>query len=209
MRVSRGIAAAIVALIVIGGLVGYIWDRNGGSLDFSNTQVLIVVSGSMDGEPREQYEIETIPIESMVFVHEVPMDPSAAQTFYASLKVGDVLTFDYSHPVTGEHMVVTHRIVSISESEGIYTYTMAGDSIADDPTNASTQTVTSQSGDVIGEVVGVSHWLGILTVFLSHWYGKALLIIVPCIILAASELTSIARNLRKIRNNTEEDGSDE
>ena len=209
MRVSRGVATAIVALIVIGCLIGYIWDRNGGSLDFSDTQVLIVISGSMDGEPREQYEIETIPIESMVFVHEVPSDPSAAQEFYASLEVGDVLTFDYRHPVTGEHMVVTHRIISVSESGGVYTYTMAGDSIADDPTNTSTQTVTSQSGDVIGEVVGVSHWLGVLTVFLSHWYGKALLIVVPCLILAVSELSSIARNIRTLRKEREGEATDE
>lgn len=209
MKISRGIVTAIFTVIVVIGLVGYVWDCNGRSLDFSDTQVLIVISGSMDGEPREQYDIETVPIESMVFVHKVPSDPSSAQTFYSSLKVGDVLTFNYRHPVTGEHMVVTHRIVSISESGGAYTYTMAGDSIADDHTNASTQTVTSQSGDVVGKVVGVSHWLGILTVFLSHWYGKALLIVVPCLILAFSELSSITRNIRTLRNEKKEETSDE
>ena len=69
MSISRRMAAAIIAIVVIAALVGYIWDRNGGSLDFSDTQVLVVISGSMDGEPREQYDIETIPIESLVFVH--------------------------------------------------------------------------------------------------------------------------------------------
>lgn len=192
----RTLVAVVIVLAVVLSVTVYLWDRNGNSLDFSDTQVLVVVSGSMDGEPRTEYEIETIPIESMVFVREVPSDPGAAQEFYSSLKVGDVLTFDYRHPVSGESMVVTHRIVSISESGGVYTYTLAGDSIADDPTNSSTQTVTSDSDDVIGKVTGVSHWLGVLTVFLSHWYGKAILILIPCAILIVSEARTIVRTLR-------------
>ena len=150
----------------------------------------------MDGEPREQYEIETIPVESMIFIRDVPSNPDEAESFYASLRVGDVLTFDYRHPVSGEQMVVTHRIVGISEGNGIYTYTLQGDTIADDPTNGSVQVVTSSSGDVIGKVVGVSHWLGVLTVFVSHWYGKVALILIPCLILIVSEVRNIIRVVR-------------
>ncbi len=204
---GRGRMIVIVAIVlaVALSLTAYLWDRNGNSLDFSDTQVLVVISGSMDGEPRTEYEIDTIPVESMVFVREVPSDPDEAQEFYSSLRVGDVLTFDYRHPVSGKSMVVTHRIVSISESGGVYTYTMAGDSIADDPTNSSTQTVTSDSGDVIGKVTGVSHWLGVLTVFLSHWYGKAVLILIPCAILIVSETRTIIRTLRGERKEVEGD----
>ncbi|MBQ8373233.1 MAG: hypothetical protein IJX35_02845, partial [Candidatus Methanomethylophilaceae archaeon] len=115
---------------------------------------------------------------------------------YSSLKVGDVITFDYNHPVSKEDMVVTHRIVSISESNGVYTYTCKGDSIADDPTNGSVQIVTSSSGDIIGKVVGVSHTLGQFVVFLSTGLGKLCLIIVPCIILIVSEVRNIIRVLR-------------
>ncbi len=201
----RTLVTVAIVLAVALSLTAYLWDRNGNSLDFSDTQVLVVISGSMDGEPRTGYEIETIPVESMVFVREVPSDPGEAQEFYSSLRVGDVLTFDYRHPVSGESMVVTHRIVSISESGGVYTYTLAGDSIADDPTNSSTQTVTSDSGDVIGKVTGVSHWLGMLTVFLSHWYGKAILILIPCAILIVSETRTIVRTLRGERKEVEGD----
>ena len=110
--------------------------------------------------------------------------------------MGDVLTFDYRHPVSQEEMVVTHRIVDISVSGGTYTFTLQGDTITDDPTNGSVQVVTSDSGDVIGKVVGVSHWLGVLTVFVSHWYGKLVLILIPCAILIASEVWNIVRTLR-------------
>lgn len=192
----RAVVASLVVAVAVVSSVLYIWDCNENSLDFSDTDVMIVISGSMDGEPREQYEIETIPVESMIFIKDVPSDPAEADSFYASLRVGDVLTFDYRHPVSGEQMVVTHRIVGISEGNGIYTYTLQGDTIADDPTNGSVQVVTSSSGDVIGKVVGVSHWLGVLTVFVSHWYGKVVLILIPCLILIVSEVRNIIRVVR-------------
>lgn len=199
--VSRyAVVASLVVAVAVVSSVLYIWDCNGNSLDFSDTDVMIVISGSMDGEPREQYEIETIPVESMIFIRDVPSDPAEADSFYASLRVGDVLTFDYRHPVSGEHMVVTHRIISISEENRIYTYTLQGDSIADDPTNGSIQVVTSSSGDIIGKVVGTSNWLGMVAVFVSQWYGKVALILIPCLILIASEILNI---IRVIRNGTD------
>ena len=109
----RRVAPLAAVIVVIGSAVGYAWVQNGNSLDFSETDYKIVISGSMDGEPRGQYDIPTIPVGSMVFIHKVPSG-DGAEGFYASLEVGDVLTFDYSHPVSHEDMVVTHRIISIS-----------------------------------------------------------------------------------------------
>ena len=193
---NERVVKLVIAVVLVSALLGYVYDRNGGSFDFSDTQVRIVISGSMDGEPREQYEIETIPVKSMVFISEVPTTEPARSHFYQSLEVGDVLTFDYTHPVSHEHMVVTHRIVDIQSSGAGYTFTLAGDSIRDDPTNSSTQTVTSWSGDVIGEVTGVAPWLGALTVFISTTTGKVVLVLIPCIILIASETRNIVRILR-------------
>ena len=191
--ISRSTVATIVFIAAIAACIaGYAVHLNGGSLDFSDTEAKIVVSGSMDGEPRD-YDIRTIPTGSLILIHDVPSD---ANGFYSSLKVGDVLTFDYEHPVSHEFMVVTHRIIGISESGGVYTYTLKGDSIADDPTNGSEQVVTSDSGDIIGKVVGVSHWLGVLAVFVSTWTGKLCLIMIPCLILIASEVRNIVRILR-------------
>lgn len=199
----RKVIPIAAILVVIGSATGYAWYQNGGSLDFSETDYKIVVSGSMAGEPRDQYDISTIPVGSMVFIHKVPSGDDA-KAFYSSLQVGDVLTFDYNHPVSHEDMVVTHRIISITESNGVYTYTLKGDSIADDPTNGSVQVVTSASGEVIGKVVGVAPWLGQLVVFLSTWTGKFCLIIIPCLILIGSEVVSIIRTIRSDGKNDEE-----
>ena len=198
LRFSRStIATIIVAIVAVCALCGYLYDKNGGSLDLSDTQTRIVISGSMDGEPRDQYEIPTIPVGSMVFISETPTDETSRNSFYASLEVGDVVTFNYIHPASHERMVVTHRIIDILSVDDHYTYTLKGDSIADDPTNGSVQVVTSDSGDIIGKVTGVAPWLGQLVVFLSTWEGKVSLILIPCIILIAYEVVNIVRNLRK------------
>lgn len=176
MGVSRKtiIGIAAVAVVVLAGAY-YLYGLNGDSLDFGDTETRIVISGSMDGEPREQYEIETIPVGSMVFIHKVPSGPDS-YGFYRSLEVGDVVTFEYRNPVTRENMVVTHRIVDIADSNGDIKFTMAGDAIRDDPTNSSIQVVYASSGDMIGKVVGVSPELGSIMVYLSSAQGKAVLI---------------------------------
>ncbi len=183
----RTVALWMVVVVSVAAALGYAAHINGGSLDYSDTEARVVVSGSMDGEPRD-YDIRTIPTGSLVLIR--PIDD------HSSLKVGDVLTFDYIHPTSFESMVVTHRIISISEADGVYTYTLTGDSIADDPTNGSIQVVTSDSGDIHGKVVGVAPLLGQLVVFLSSWTGKVCLILVPCLILIVSEVRNIVRILK-------------
>ena len=200
-RMTRRRALIVVVLVVVVAASAYAVHLNGDSFDFAHADAKIVVSGSMDGEPRD-YPIESIPTGSLIVIRTVS-DPSS---FYPSLRVGDVLTFDYAHPVSGEVMTVTHRIIGISEDSGVYTFTLKGDSIADDPTNGSVQTVTSDSGDVVGKVVGVSHWLGVLVQFMSTWTGRVCLIVVPCIILLASETRSIVGILRRRKAGCDEGG---
>ena len=71
------------------------------------------------------------------------------------------------------------------------------------PTNSSTQIVTSDSGDVIGKVTGVSHILGIIITFLSTWNGKVIVIIIPCILLIISESKNIYNILKGNRESAE------
>lgn len=195
---KKAIVASVFAVLLLVCCIGYVIHLNGNTVDFSDTELMVVVSGSMDGEPRD-YEISTIPVSSLIFIHKV-----SDQSDYASYKIGDVLTFNYVHPVSKESMVVTHRIIDIKENSGVYTYTLKGDSIADDPTNGSVQIVTSDSGDIVGKTVGVSYWLGLLVVFLSSWVGKACLVIIPCVILIAAEASNIIRITRMKDNSSEE-----
>lgn len=197
-RPSRStLVILIVAVLSVSAICGFIYSKNGNSLDLSDTHVRIVITGSMDGEPRNQYDIPSVPVGSLIFISEVPDDEAGRNAFYSSLKIGDVVTFDYTHPVSGDWMVVTHRIVDIVSVDGHYTFTMQGDTPADDPTNNSVQIVTSDSGDMIGKVTGVSPLLGQIMTFISTFEGKTILILIPCSILIAFEVRNIYRNLRK------------
>ncbi|WII07629.1 hypothetical protein PED39_00080 [Methanomassiliicoccales archaeon LGM-RCC1] len=192
-RIARFIPTMLLIVLVI--FAGYyIYDHNDG-FGF-DTELKVVVSGSMDGEPRDQYDIKSIPLGSLVWIKKVPSD---SDTFYSSLREGDVLTFNYRHPISGENMVVTHRIISIEQGNGGFTYTLKGDSIADDPTNGSVQKVTSYSGDIIGKVSGVSPWLGQLVIFMSTLEGRICLIGIPCAIIVLAEFNSIRKNMASLR----------
>ena len=169
------IASSIVLLLTVAILGSYVYSLNGDSLDLSSTDMRVVITGSMDGEPRTEYDISTIPLGSMVFVQKVPTGGGSYE-FYNDLRVGDILTFHYRNPITGEDMVVTHRITDISDSNGDIIYTVKGDVIADDPTNSSEQVIYASSGDIIGKVVGVSPIFGSIMLFLSSAEGKAILL---------------------------------
>lgn len=164
---------SVVSMFLLLAVVGYdLHSLNGDSFDFSDTETRVVISGSMDGEPRIGYDIETIPLESLVFIQKVP-EGDQWYDFHKALDVGDVITFHYRNPVTKADMVVTHRIVGVSDSNGDIVFTLMGDAMADDPTNSSVQVVYASSGDIIGKVVGVSPDLGPVLLFLSSADGKA------------------------------------
>ena len=72
------------------------------------------------------YEIKSIPLRSMVVVEMVPKDSESANAWYADLKVGDVLTFQY---VYYDKLIITHRITSIEPDPefGGYIIQLEGD----------------------------------------------------------------------------------
>lgn len=104
--------------------------------------------------------------------------------------MGDILTFDYIHPVSRNVISVTHRIIDIKETSGVYTYTMKGDAV-DGSTGASVQIVTSDSGDIVGKVVGVSHSLGVLVSFFTSSSGKIATIAAICAAVVVACIASV------------------
>ena len=170
------IMISIVSMFLLSVVVGYdLYSLNGDSFDFSDTETRVVISGSMDGESRTGYDIETIPLKSLVFIQKVS-EEGQWYDFHKTLDVGDVITFHYMHPVTDADLVITHRIVGVSDSKGDIVFTLMGDVMADDPTNSSVQVVYASSGDIIGKVVGVSPSLGPVVLFLSSVDGKVSII---------------------------------
>ena len=166
-----------------------------GAAEVFGYQMRVVVSDSMakcEYTDVSDYKIKSIPIRSMIFVKVIPDDPSEADEFYRSLKVGDVLTFRYVY-TTQE--TITHRIVSIYEKgTGGFVIELAGDNKTSEEGQLRQTIDTSVPNNmnyVIGKVTGQAYLVGLVMSFLMQPIGIILAIIVPCFIIVLLEVIKI------------------
>ena len=133
--ISKYVSLALVFVLVV--LSAYaVYDLNGHSLDIRDTEVRLVVTGSMDGEPTD-YPIPTIPTDSLVVIRHVDPDDFV-------FEVGQVIAYD------SDGMVIVHRVIAVDDDKR--ELRLKGDA------NKTFEIVSYD--DVIGEVVGVSPFLG-------------------------------------------------
>lgn len=162
-----------------------------------DSQYLVVISGSMDGEKQEEYDIKTIPVKSLIKVDLVK--EGNEEDFYSNLKKGDVLTFNY---VSLNNTTITHRIIEdpIKQADGVYKYILKGDAVEGD---SDIQTLYSdgRTGEILGKVSFVSLPLGQIYFFMSSKVGTLVLVILPssaiCIFEIAKIIYLVSENKRK------------
>ena len=147
-----------------------LYDLNGHSLDFSDREVMLIVTGSMDAGETE-YEISTIPVNSLVTI--VHIDGHDLSDVF----IGDVIAY------TDGSKTIVHRLVE---------YGPDGSLILKGDANASTETVDPD--DVVGKVVGVSPILGKIVSFVK---GSPILVIVGvvCVMVMVWSIRDILRIL--------------
>ena len=160
------IIIATVAIVIVAVMA----DLNGGSLDFTDRDIRLIVTDSMDGEPTE-YPISTIEKDCLVMVKRIHTDSEKS-----SLTVGDVIQFNYYD------MLDHHRLVSNDLSER--KVVTKGDN--------SPVTESVSYDDITGVVVGKNHLLGQLTAFLKIYWVTAI-----AFILAAMIAVNLIMNIRK------------
>ena len=178
--IIKVITIAIVAIMIISTVV-FFYNLNGKSLDFSDSSLLVVPTGSMDGEPT-QYEISTIPKNSMIMVHNLSDDQKK------DLAIGDVITF------TQAGILKVHRIISIDTVSG--TITTKGDA-----NQSSDAPITFD--DVSGKVVGVSAVVGgIISTLRNTLMHSPILMIVGLllVIMMAITIMEIIKILRESKD---------
>ncbi len=170
--------------------------NDGRGAELFGRQYLTVLTNSMekcDETDVSMYEIQDIPVDSMILVDPVPEDPVEADAWYASLKRGDVLTFRYYYV---QQVTITHRITDIQKNKdgNGYTIQLAGDNKASDA-NTLTQTIdtskTESPNYVIGKVTSVNYFLGWLVSLIKSKVGIVCFIIIPCAALAVYEVVHI------------------
>ena len=168
---SKYVSLALVFVLVV--LSAYaIYDLNGDSFDLRDREVRLVVTGSMDAEPTD-YQIPTIPKGSLVMIHHI--DPDSFD-----FGIGQVIAYD------SDGMVIVHRVIAVDEDKR--ELRLKGDA------NKTFEIVSYD--DVIGEVVGVSPFLGKLMMFLR---SNAVLVIafIACSLLVVYSVREIIRIKRE------------
>ena len=138
------------------------------------------------------YDIKSLPINTMIFIEEVPTDSTEAIKCYSDLEVGDVLTFKYLYV---RQEVITHRIIKIEDNgKGGYYLYLEGDN-KNSESGILTQMIDTSNefspNYVIGKVVGHSYVVGSLVTFLRSTIGLVLIIIVIVVILVLEVLKLI------------------
>ena len=175
-RVKTGIIAVIVtAIIVFSAYTMY--DLNGRSMDFSDSEMKLIVTGSMDADP-QPYDIPTIPVYSLVMIKHMSQNQISND-----LNIGDVIAFK------ANGMLITHRIIAVNDNG---TFTTKGDA------NKATETVPY--ANVVGEVVGVNHWMGLAVHYLQHYSISIFLATIGIV----SGYVAVKTSLQNIREDREE-----
>jgi len=138
---SKLLLIACVCMIVAG--VSVVYDLNGNSMDFSNRQMVLVVSDSMDGE-EDRYDVDSFQANTLVMIEHVPDNE------VRFLRVGQVLSY-YDGST-----LIHHRIIQVNDDS----FYVKGDN------GHSTDKV--MFGDVNGVVVGTNSWIGSILSWFSN-----------------------------------------
>lgn len=167
-----------------------------GTVEIFGYQLRVVASDSMakcELTDVSDYDIGSIPLRSLIFVKVMPQEEQAAQLWYDSLEVGDVVTFRY---VYTSQVTITHRITAITpKTGGGYIIELAGDnknSNSDQMTQTIDTSQTNSTNYIIGKVVGKCYLLGLVISLLQQPLGIVLIVIVPCFIIILLEVLKIA-----------------
>lgn len=167
LQVGKRTAESIFLMMLLVLSASFFVNLNDGSLDFSDREIRIVVTDSMDSEP-QPFDIPSIPRNSLVmFTHSGVM----------GVKVGDVV----GYRTTAAGQPVFHRVVDIDRA--MSQYILKGD-------NLPYSDRVSQE-DIIGKVTGVDPLAG--PIILSLKTNLPLLLVLVFLALVLSHLVSVLR----------------
>ena len=186
--VLKSLMYVVISVLLVFIVIAIMFNRSSdGATSVFGHQMRIVISPSMEANEFtdvSKYEIKSLPVNTMVFIEEVPEDPTLQAEWYKNLKVGDVLTFKY---FTIRQDVITHRIVEITENDrGGYIIKLQGDNKDSDGGTITQQIDTSSTSSpnyVIGKVVGHSYILGLVLTGIRSTIGLVIIIVVVVVFL--------------------------
>ena len=206
-----------ILLCVVGVFVTVTGQKTGdGTTEVFGMQLRVVTSSSMeenDFKDVSDYDIEDIPVRSMVFVDTVPDDPYEKNVWYGELEVGDVLTYSYMPDEAQTPIIITHRIVYIKcHGDGDYEIHLQGDNRTSEDGGRIDIIRTSKKKTfdyVIGKVVWQSYPLGLFVTVLREPVGLVCMVIVPAAVIALWEIIKIIGMFTSDKRKKEREKSEE
>lgn len=183
-------------------------------------QLRFVQSGSMEKcayTDVSKYKVKSIKVKSCVFIKTAPTDVEKIKEWYKTLKVGDVLTFQYNkndgsaapEDYEGDSMVITHRVIKIEKKEtgDGYIITLKGDYKSSKGNEPAEQVIDTEVDTpatttyIIGKVTGQSYLLGLCVYVLKKPVGIVCVVIVPCLLMIVIQIFRIANVLGEDKKN--------
>lgn len=203
------VVVVIVLLLALFTIVVTINAKKSKDKDASSIfgyQLRFVQSGSMEKcayTDVSKYKIKSIKVKSCVFIKTAPTDVEKIKEWYKTLKVGDVLTFQYK----GE--IITHRIVKIEKKENGngYIITLKGDYKSSKDSEPAEQVIDTEDDTpatvnyIIGKVTGQSYLLGLCVYVLKKPVGIVCVVIVPCLLMIVIQIFRIVNVLGEDKKN--------
>lgn len=183
-------------------------------------QLRFVQSGSMEKcayTDVSKYKVKSIKVKSCVFIKTAPTSEKEINEWYKTLKVGDVLTFQYNkndgsaapEDYEGDSMVITHRVIKIEKKENGngYIITLKGDNKSGKDSEPAEQVIDTEYDTpaettyIIGKVTGQSYLLGLCVYVLKKPVGIVCVVIVPCLLMIVIQIFRIVNVLGEDKKN--------
>lgn len=161
-RIGRKTAIIVAVALVLSALTVYtFYNMNGQSLDVRNREVRLIVTDSMEGEPKGEYKVPTIQKDSLVVVKILSDDEKS------NIRVGDVIQFRQNG------ILNHHRVIGTGTD---YVITQGDNTSSNEIVHSSNEIV--QFSDIRGEVQGADHNVGMVFTFVKNYFYVILAFIV-------------------------------
>lgn len=182
-------------------------------------QLRFVQSGSMEKcayTDVSKYKVKSIKVKSCVFIKTAPTSEKEINEWYKTLKVGDVLTFQYNREnaankdnYDGDSKIITHRVIKIEKKEtgNGYIITLKGDYKSSKDSEPAEQVIDTEYDTpatttyIIGKVTGQSYLLGLCVYVLKLRVGIICFIIIPCLVIIVFQILRITKVLGEDKKN--------
>lgn len=213
------VAVLLLALFTIVVTVNAKKSKDGTATIFGY-QLRFVQSGSMEKcayTDVSKYKVKSIKVKSCVFIKTAPTDLEKIKEWYKTLKVGDVLTFQYNkndgsaapEDYEGDSKVITHRVIKIEKKEtgDGYIITLKGDYKSSKGNEPAEQVIDTEVDTpatttyIIGKVTGQSYLLGLCVYVLKLRVGIICFIIIPCLVIIVFQILRITKVLGEDKKN--------